>query len=143
MRRATDHVSGQVMVPRAAAKVTWLTLLASTGTLVCCALPIVLVTLGMGAAVASLVSAAPFLVWLSKHKVWVFGFSFLMLAVSGWLLHRGGRRCPADPALAAACARMRRWNRRVWWGSVAIWGVGFFAAYLLLPLRLWLERVGG
>lgn len=143
MRQATDHASGQVMAPRAAAKVTWLTLLASTGTLVCCALPILLVTLGMGAAVASLVSAAPFLVWLSQHKVWVFGFSFLMLAVSGRLLARSGRRCPADPALAEACARMQRWSRRVWWGSVAIWGIGFFAAYLLLPLRLWLEGGGG
>jgi hypothetical protein len=29
--------------------VTWLTLFASTGILVCCALPIMLVTLGMGA----------------------------------------------------------------------------------------------
>jgi len=129
--------------PRAAAKVTWLALFASMGTLICCALPIVLVTLGLGAAVASLVSAAPFLVWLTKHKVWVFGFSFLMLAVSGWILRRSGRRCPADPALAAACTRVQRWNRRVWWGAVAVWAVGFFAAYLLLPLRIWLEGPGG
>ena len=129
--------------PRAAAKVTWLALFASMGTLICCALPIVLVSLGLGAAVASLVSAAPFLVWLTKHKVWVFAFSFVMLAVSGWILRRSGRRCPADPALAAACARVQRWNRRVWWGAVAVWGTGFFAAYLLLPLRRLLEGLAG
>ncbi len=117
----------------------WLALFTSLGTLICCALPILLVTLGLGAAVASLVSAAPFLVWLTKHKVWVFGFSLAMLVFSGWLLRRGSRQCPSDPALAAACVRARRWNLRIWRAAVAIWGIGFFAAYLLLPLRRLLE----
>lgn len=34
----------------------------------CCALPIVLVTLGMGSVVASVVSALPVLAWLSQYK---------------------------------------------------------------------------
>ncbi len=37
--------------------VTWLTLFASTGTLICCALPILFVTLGLGATVAALTRA--------------------------------------------------------------------------------------
>ena len=118
--------------------VTWFTLFATTGTLVCCALPIILVTLGLGAAVASLTSAFPFLIFLSKHKIWVFAFSGLMLAVSGWLMYRPGRSCPTDPELAALCGRAQVWNRRIYWTSVAIWGIGFFAAYLALPLRVWL-----
>ncbi|HHJ11720.1 MAG TPA: hypothetical protein ENK00_00950 [Chromatiales bacterium] len=115
--------------------VTWLALFASTGTLVCCALPIVLVTLGLGAAVASLTSALPFLIVLSKHKIWVFLFSGVMLVLAGWLLYRPGRSCPTEPARAAACARAQRWNRRVWGVSVAIWCMGFTAAYLALPVR--------
>jgi len=107
--------------------VTWFTLFASTGTLVCCALPIILVTLGMGAAVASLTSAFPFLITLSQHKTW------------GWLIHRPGRSCPTDPRLQHACTRSQRWNRRIYWTSVIIWAIGFFAAYLALPLRIWLE----
>ena len=127
----------------AATPATWLALLASAGTLLCCALPILLVTLGLGAAVASLVAAAPWLVELSRHKAWLFAFSAGMLLVSGHLLHRGGRRCPADPALAARCARLQRWNRRLWWSAAAVWAVGFFAAYLLLPLRQWLDGPAG
>ena len=37
--------------------VTWLALLTTTGTLVCCALPIIFVSLGMGATVAALTSS--------------------------------------------------------------------------------------
>lgn len=119
--------------------ISWLTLFASTGTLVCCALPITLVTLGLGAAVASLTSSLPFLITLSQHKIWVFGFSALMLAVSGWMLYRPGRNCPTDPRTGRLCNRAQIWNRRIYWVSVGIWTIGFFAAYLALPLLQWLE----
>lgn len=119
--------------------VSWLTLFATTGTLICCALPIALVTLGMGATVASLTSNFPFLITLSLHKAWIFAGSGLMLTLSAWLLYRPGRACPADPVLAALCERVFRWNKRVYWTSVVIWGIGFFAAYLALPLRIGLD----
>jgi len=119
--------------------VSWLTLFTSTGTLICCALPITLVTLGLGAAVVSLTSTFPFLIVLSQYKIWVFAFSALMLAVSGWLLYRPGRACPADPETGRLCNRAQIWNRRIYWTSMAIWGIGFFAAYIALPLRIWLE----
>lgn len=117
----------------------WLSLFASTGTLLCCALPIILVTLGLGATVAALTSAFPFLITLSQHKIWVFTFSGILLGVSGWLLYRPGRACPTDPKPGEICNKTRGWDRRIYWTSVSIWGIGFFAAYLALPLRLWLE----
>ncbi len=120
-------------------RVTLLVLFASTGTLICCALPIALVTLGFGATVAALSSNVPFLVTLTLHKAWVFSGSGVLLAVSGWLMFRRGRTCPTDPELGALCDQTRVWNRRIFWVSVAIWGVGFFTAYLALPLRLWLD----
>ncbi len=124
---------------RSESGVSWLTLFTSTGTLICCALPITLVTLGMGAAVVSLTSTFPFLVVLSEHKIWVFIFSAVMLAISAWTLYRPGRACPSDPETGRLCNRAQVWNRRIYWVSVTIWGIGFFAAYLALPLRLWLN----
>lgn len=118
--------------------VGWLTLFASTGTLICCALPILFVSFGLGATIAAITSAAPFLVTLALHKAWVFAGSGLMLAVAGWLLYRPGRACPSDPELGRLCTRADRWNRRVHGLSAAIWGIGFFAAYLALPIRIWL-----
>lgn len=108
----------------------------SSGTLVCCALPILLVSVGgLGAFVASLTSAFPFLIVLSQNKVWVFGGSAMMLALSAWLLWRPGRSCPSDPQLARLCLRFERLNRRVIVGSAAIWLIGFVTAFLLLPAQ--------
>lgn len=120
-------------------RLTWLALFASTGTLICCALPIALVTLGFGATVATLSSNMPFLVILTLHKAWVFGGSGALLGISGWLMFRPGRTCPTDPEFGALCEQTQGWNRRIFWASVAIWGIGFFTAYLALPLRLWLD----
>ncbi len=98
-------------------------------TLVCCAVPITLVALGFGAAVAAMVSAAPWLVTLSLHKVWVFSLSGLLIAGAVWAVYRPGRRCPADPELAAACARAQRWNGRFVVMAGAMWLLGLAAAY--------------
>ena len=53
--------------------VPMLGLFTSLGTLLCCALPALLVTLSMGATLVGLVSYIPFLITLSEHKLWVFG----------------------------------------------------------------------
>jgi len=119
-------------------KLNLLALFASTGTLVCCALPITLVSLGMGATVISMTSNFPFLMTLSEHKLWVFVVSALLL-FAGWLVYKRDRACPVDPELAQLCQRTQKWNRRMLWVSVVIWSIGFFAAFLALPLRQWLN----
>ena len=108
----------------------WLILFASTSTLLCCALPILLVILGMGSVVASVASSVPFLITMSMHKGWVFGISGLILLTGGWLLYRPGRYCPADPVLADLCERSHKWNIRLFWVSALIWAIGFFFAFL-------------
>ena len=121
------------------ASLTWLALFTTTGTLVCCALPITLIALGMGATMASLVSNVPFLVTLSEHKILVFIISGGLLALSAWMMYRPGRSCPVDPELNALCNKTQVWNRRIYWFSVVLWCFGFFAAFLVLPLQIWLE----
>lgn len=120
---------------------TWLTLLTTSSTFICCALPILFVSLGMGTAVASLTSSFPQLIWLSEHKNWLFFLSAMLLFFSSWLVYSSGRTCPSDPRLASICQKAQLLNRRILFGSIAIWGIGFFTAFLLLPLRLWMESL--
>lgn len=117
-------------------RVTWFSIFTSVSTLVCCAIPALLVTLGAGAALASLVGAVPQLVWISEHKTSVFALAGLMLAVAGYFQYRARfLPCPADAALAAACARQRRVSQVIYFVSLAIYALGGFFAFLA-PLLL-------
>lgn len=113
----------------------WLVLFTTSGTLVCCAIPIALVSLGLGTVVASMASAAPWLVTLSMYKGWMFTISIALIALSAWAVYRPGRTCPADPDLAAACERADKWNRRFIWFSGLLWCIGFLAAFVLPLLQ--------
>jgi hypothetical protein len=112
-----------------------LALFGGVGTLVCCALPALLVSLGMGAAVAGLVTAAPQITWLSEHKALVFTVSGGLIAAAG-LLHWRARNapCPADPAQAAACRNLRRVGGIVLGLAAACWATGFFFAFVAVRL---------
>ena len=112
-----------------------LSLVAAGGTLVCCVLPAVMVALGAGAALAGLVTAVPQLVWLSEHKVLVFGVAGGLLVLSGALLWQArALPCPADPGLARSCARLRRWSVGLWWTAAVATSIGALFAFVLPAL---------
>jgi hypothetical protein len=108
-----------------------LALFTSFGTLICCALPALFVAVGMGAAVAGMVSAVPQLVWLSDHKLGVFGISAVMIGLA-WGMHYAARNapCPADPAQARACSGLRRFSAVVLGAAALAWTVGAFVAFV-------------
>jgi hypothetical protein len=110
---------------------SWAALFASSGTLICCALPALLVALGAGAVLSSLVAAVPGLVWISEYKEAVFGFAGLMLVVSGALQWQNRHApCPVDPALRNACMQGRRMSARVYFLSVAVYVIGGWFAFI-------------
>ncbi len=109
-----------------------LILFASTTTLICCALPIVLVSIGLGSVVASIYGEhLPFLRWFGLHDHFVFGITSLILCVGAWTLFRPGRMCPTDPELAKACNTAHIWNVRFLKAAVLIWCVGAFATFIM------------
>ena len=108
-----------------------LTLFTSASTLVCCALPALLISLGAGAVMAGLTSAVPGIMWLSAHKGPLFLGAGAMLLGCGYLVWRQRNSpCPLEPEKAAACMRLRRYNTWVLVVSALILSVGIFFAYL-------------
>jgi hypothetical protein len=108
-----------------------LSLFASSSTLVCCALPALLVALGAGAALSSLVSVFPQVVWLSEHKEGLFLFAGLAIAASGILQWRNRNApCPVDPALRSACLRTRKTSLLLYGFSVTVYLVGGWFAFV-------------
>ncbi len=107
-----------------------LSLFTSAGTLVCCALPALLVSIGMGAVVAGLVSNIPQIVWLSEHKLIVFGLAGALLALAGVAnYYAQSLSCPTDPAQAEACRNARKWSKWIYDFSLAIFLIGASFAF--------------
>jgi hypothetical protein len=108
-----------------------LSLFTSGSTLICCALPALLVALGAGAALSSVVATVPQLVWFSEQKEVVFGFAGVMLAMSGVLQWQSrSLPCPLDPELARICTRTRRHSLAVYLISLALFLTGGFFAFV-------------
>lgn len=107
-----------------------LALFASISTLICCALPALLVTIGAGAVMAGLVANVPGLVAFTAWKGPLFALSgALLLGAFAMRWFTRNAPCPADPKQAAACARMRRWGGIVLIVAAIVWAVGFFFAF--------------
>lgn len=107
-------------------------LFASSSTLVCCAIPALLVALGAGAALSSLVAVFPQVVWLSEHKEVLFTVAGAAMAGAGYLQWRArAAPCPLDPRLRDACLRTRRLSWRVFLVSACIYAVGVWFAFVL------------
>lgn len=112
--------------------INYFTLFGSMGTLVCCALPALLVSLGLGAVMAGLASNVPGLVWASEHKTAVFFFAGSMLGFNGVLLWLNRTApCPIDPKLRAACTNGRKTSKIIYFISLGIFVTGTFFAYIV------------
>jgi hypothetical protein len=123
---------------------SYLSLFTSLGTLLCCALPSLLVWFGLGAAVASVLSKAPWLVVLSHHKNWVFAIAGFLIAGDFIYIYAIAPKLQAkssacDPDDPSACRIASRFSLLALWVSAALYSIGCFSAYVLGPLLVWLD----
>src|ERR1700683_5131679 len=92
---------------------SYLSLFTSLGTLLCCALPSLLVLFGLGATVASVLSEAPWLVMMSHHKHWVFIVAGVLISSNFVYIYAVApklqmRKGACDPNEAGACQTASR-----------------------------------
>jgi mercuric ion transport protein len=123
---------------------SYLSLFTSLSTLLCCALPSLLVLFGLGASVASILSFMPWLVSLSHHKSWVFAISGTLILLSFVQtyaitprLRKREDTCAADDP---SCDRASKISRVLLWISAVIYLIGFFTAYMLGPILSRMDR---
>jgi len=120
---------------------SFLSLFTSLGTLLCCALPSLLVLFGLGATVASVLSEVPWLVTLSHHKNWVFIVAGVLISSNFVYVYTVApklqmRASACDPNHPTACQTASRFSRLALWCSAVLYIVGAFAAYILGPILI-------
>ena len=112
--------------------INFLTLFLTSSTLLCCALPALLVLIGAGASLASLVSAIPLLPLLSQYKLYITLAALISIIVAGYLNYRTScLPCPADPDLRKVCMQARDRSRHIYFLSVAIFLFATTFTYLV------------
>jgi len=120
----------KITVPKSNLISSVLTLFTSSSTLICCAIPALLVALGAGATLSTLISIFPKIVWISEHKLEVFSFAGVMLSMSGFMQWRGRfAPCPSDPVLREACMRTRKASVLVYGLSLLLYLIGAWFAF--------------
>ncbi|MFP6779773.1 MAG: hypothetical protein VB916_05745 [Alphaproteobacteria bacterium] len=108
-----------------------ISLFTSVGTLFCCALPALMVSLGAGAILAGIVSNFPQLIFLSKYKVYVFSIAGVLLLTSGYMLwNNRNAACPTDPIAAKMCTKLKIINKYIYIFSLIIFLIGLFFAFI-------------
>lgn len=125
------------------ALLSYFSLFTSVSTLLCCALPSLLVLFGLGASVASMLSFLPWLVTLSHYKRVTFFVSGAFIALSFVNMYYVVPRlkvqqCSADNP--TACEDVSRASKVLLWVSGVIYAVGFTVAFVPGPILAWLDR---
>lgn len=114
---------------------SFFSLLTSSSTLFCCALPAVFVMLGAGASFANFVSIFPFLIALSIYKVELTFISFVMMGIAGFFNYKASfAPCPIDPELRKKCTSLRRQSRFIFYFSSAILVMATIFTYIVPKL---------
>ena len=114
-------------------KLGLLTLLASTSTLICCALPALFVTLGAGATFASMVNAFPHLVIISHYKVFISLATLIILVIAGLLIEKSKYDpCPVDQNLRYLFTN----KKKDFTFTIYLW----LYLYLLVSLHMFYQR---
>jgi mercuric ion transport protein len=123
----------------------YLSLFASLGTLFCCALPALLVLLGLSlSSVLAFFTSIPGWQSFGQYDVWLFPFCGVLLAVGFYFAYFGQNKLLAEaceiPAGGheGACSTATRWNRRILRLSLLLyslallmnfWGIGWMKAH--------------
>ena len=113
---------------------SFLALFTSTGTLICCALPALVVAIAGGSAMVSLLSTFPWLATLSAYSGWIFIIAGFMILFSGILILRPKGKVACTITGGNGCETAGRFQKTMFWIAVVFYGAGLFAAYGLLPL---------
>ena len=110
----------------------FISLFASSSTLICCALPSVFIVIGAGATFASIISIFPFLIVISKYKVSITLVSLLILVFAGYINYRTYYLpCPADPELGRICLQTRKRSRSIYYFSVILFTFATIFTYFI------------
>lgn len=96
-------------------------------------------TLGLGSVIASVIEVAPWFATVGRYKALLFGGSAVLLALNYWLVVVRPRSCEPGQ-LCHVDTPFMRFNRRLYWFSLAIFLIAVAITYGGLLVLRWIEQ---
>jgi len=119
--------------------ISFFSLFGSTATLLCCALPAFLSIIAGGAAVGALISTFPWLIPLSRYKDWIFLIAGILLLLNGVLTFQPKGKIACAITGGKGCDVAGSFSKFMFWFALALYGMGAFVAYALVPIMIFFE----
>ena len=118
------------------AKLGIISLVVSSSTLICCALPAIFVAIGAGATLATFTSNVPQPIIISQYKLLISIVTLVILLIAGILIRKSDSMpCPVDPDLRTICLKTRKNSKTLYYVSVIIFASASIFTYLV-PLYM-------
>ena len=114
--------------------VSFFSLFGSSATLLCCALPAALSIIAGGTAVGALLSTFPWLIPLSKYKIWIFIVGGFFLFINGIFVLRPQGKLACSINGGKSCEIASGITKGLFWFSLILYSIGAFFAYALVPI---------
>ena len=118
---------------------SFLALFTSTGTLLCCAIPACIALLAGGAAIGTYVTLFPWVIPLSRHSGAIFIVAGVMISISAVFTLMPKSKLACSVTGGKGCEVAGTWTKAMFWFSVAVYSVGGFMTYAVVPLMRWFD----
>ena len=114
----------------------WSALFLSSTSLFCCALPSLLVTLGMSSVVIFLTAHFQILVSISEYKFMLLLISGVLIILAQLQINQIQQKCAWQKGGENVCASFVTVQKTILFVAKILWSIGFMTGYLLLPILL-------
>ena len=112
--------------------ISLLSVASTSGTLICCVIPAILVTLGLGSVLVSILGSFPFLITISQNKNIVFAVAGSILTLNGFILWKQKKDLATN--CDGICSIKRKFSAPLFIISVALFVVASCITFLIPAL---------
>lgn len=105
-------------------------LILNGGVMLCCVIPAILVSLGLGSTLATFLNHYPIFIKISEYKNYIFIFVFLILIINGFILYTNKNRSCDINSLEQECTEVKSVSLILYYLSIVIYLISLFLSYI-------------
>lgn len=104
-------------------------LISNGGVMLCCVIPALLVSLGLGSTLATFLSDYPIFVKVTKYKDFLFLFAFVTLIINAIIIKKNKNKMCDINNLEKECSEVKTVSEKLYYFSLFIFIISLYLSY--------------